>query len=90
MATTVNFDTYILGGLQVHVKAEMAPAEPDVGIFSSYIDDFELSVYGKNGKKLKKAWPSLYTKIGEYDMERLNEKAHEALIDLRWQEYEGE
>jgi len=89
MGTTVNFDTYILGGLQVHVKATMAPAEPDVGIFSSYIDDFEMSVYNKKGK-LRPAWSVLYTKIGDYDMERLNEKAQEAMAGLRDREYERE
>lgn len=36
------FQTTILGGLPVEVTANIAPAEPDVGINYPYAEDFEL------------------------------------------------
>ena len=45
-------DITILGGLSVRVKAWVQPAEPDVGIFSAYVEDFQITdVYGPRGRK---------------------------------------
>lgn len=38
----VEFETSILGGLPVIVRAKILPAEPDVGIFSRWVDDFDI------------------------------------------------
>ena len=92
MGTKIDFDMTNLGGLSVHVEATMTPAEPDVGIFSSYIDDYELFVYGpeRGGKprKLKKAWKSLYARVNEKEMELLDEKAHEAFAESKNYDYD--
>ena len=92
MGTKIDFDMMILGGLSVHVEATMAPAEPDVGIMHSYVDDYELFVYGpeRGGKprKLKKAWKSLYALVNEKEMELLDEKAHEALAESKAYDYD--
>ena len=41
-------DTTILGGLSVTVELSIARAEPDVGIFSDYVEDWHIvSVCGK-------------------------------------------
>lgn len=41
----------ILGGLLVDVEFTVAPAEPDVGIMSEYVDWYE--IVGVNGKRKK-------------------------------------
>lgn len=47
----MEFETTILGGLPVLVKFTMCPAEPDVGILSEYVDEYELCSV-KTGKPL--------------------------------------
>lgn len=46
----MRLDTTILGGLPVTVEFSIAPAEPDVGIFDSYVDDWSIVAVG-NGKR---------------------------------------
>lgn len=41
----------VLGGLNVDVAFSVAPAEPDVGIFSPYVDNWQ--IVGVNGKRKK-------------------------------------
>lgn len=73
-------DITILGGLQVRVKAWAQPAEPDVGIFSSYIEDFKITdIYGKRGRKpYKGKW--LDKRIDRAEHERICEAIAEAEI----------
>jgi len=90
MGTKIDFDMMILGGLSVHVKATMAPAEPDVGILHSYIDDYELFVYGKGGRRMKKAWRSLYLQIDTNvrEREQMEIAAQEALTESAAYDYD--
>lgn len=74
-------DIRILGGLPVTIEYDVQPAEPDVGIFSAYVDDW--SIVAINGRSVKKCnW--LNKRIdetpGEHDriMEELNEAAGDA------------
>lgn len=47
-------DIIILGGLSVTVNYWSQPAEPDVGIFNSWVEDFEIThVRRKDGKWAK-------------------------------------
>mgnify|MGYP000924751156 CR=1 FL=1 len=71
-------DITILGGLQVRVKAWAQRAEPDVGIFSDYIEDFEITdVYGSRGRKpYKGKW--LDKRIDRAEHERICEAIAEA------------
>lgn len=41
----------VLGGLTVDVAFSVAPAEPDVGIFSPYVHEWQ--IVGVNGKRKK-------------------------------------
>lgn len=73
-------ETTVLGGLPVTVEYTVQGAEPDVGIMSSYVDDWYIVAI--NGRTVKKCdW--LYKRIdatpGERDklVEALNEAACE-------------
>ena len=46
-------ETTVLGGLPVEVDFAVYPAEPDVGIFSPYADDFKIVAVGGKPKKQK-------------------------------------
>lgn len=54
-------DVTVLGGLPVTVEFWIAPAEPDVGISSDYLDDWH--VIAINGVKCKKTPEWLHKKI---------------------------
>lgn len=43
-------DTTILGGLPVTVEISIAERDPDVGIFSDYVEDWQITAVG-NGKR---------------------------------------
>ena len=62
-------ETTVLGGLLIEVDFSVYPAEPDVGIFSPYADDFKIVAVGGKPKKQKHlAW--LYDRIekaGEWE-----------------------
>lgn len=73
-------DTTVLGGLPVTIEYDVQGAEPDVGIMSSYVDDWWIVAI--NGRAVKKCdW--LYRRIdatkGESDRIRdeLNELEHD-------------
>jgi len=51
----------VLGGLPVTVEFEMAGADPDVGIMSSYCDGWHVTHIA--GRKVKKAPQWLYNRI---------------------------
>jgi len=77
-------DMTVLGGLPVTIEYDINSAEPDVGIFSAWVDDW--SIVAINGRPVKKCdW--LYRRIdatpGESDriVEALNEAAGEADYD---------
>lgn len=77
-------ETTVLGGLPVTVEYTVAPSEPDVGIFSSYVDDW--CIVAINGRSVKKCdW--LHRRIdatpGERDklLEAMNEDAGEHDFD---------
>lgn len=68
MTTIVTIDSTILGGLPCTIIGEIAPAEPDVGIFSEYVYDFEVQ------------WPSGHTisekvlcRVKESEWDRIRE-----------------
>ena len=82
----IRLDTTILGGLPVTVELSIAPRDPDVGIFSDYIEYWQITSVG-NGKrnttkdaqrfhamlekKVRKAEPDFETRL----MEEYNEQA---------------
>ena len=74
-------DTTVFNGFPITVKFEIHKPEPDVGIFSHYIDDFEIVRIGN--KKVKKYPSWLYDKIEKSpcEKEKLIEKLMEAGSD---------
>ena len=73
-------ETTVLGGLPVTIEYDVQGAEPDVGIMSSYVDDWWIVAI--NGRAVKKCdW--LYRRIdatkGESDRigDELNELEHD-------------
>ena len=70
MASTFITNITVLGGLPVTVKARIADAEPDVGIFDAWVDDWE--VVAINGRKLKSAkhadW--IYRRMSQDDQQQ--------------------
>ena len=44
-------DTTILGGLPVTVRFTIAKAEPDIGIFYPYVDDWHIAYIGSRPLK---------------------------------------
>jgi len=81
MTTRVEIDTTILNGLPVHVVCHIAPSDPSVGIFSQYLDDFDLYTINKKTKKLTPAGKWLYDKVTEDDCIRFVTEALEKLWD---------
>ena len=71
----------ILGGLPVTVSYTIQGPEPDVGINSSWVEDFEITHIA--GRKVKRAsnaaW--LYTKLDK------DPKAYDAMIEAIYQSW---
>jgi hypothetical protein len=64
----------VLGGLSVDISFSVAPAEPDVGIMSSYVDEW--SIVGINGKA-KKNTDWIMKRLTAADEERILEACNE-------------
>ncbi len=75
MSTPIEIETTILGGLPVIVKAQIAPAEPDVGIMYSYPEDVQIFWIGK---KLREIPQSVYDRISEKGNKLLDEQLMES------------
>ena len=75
MTTTqdVQFTGFIKGGLPVRVVATIAPAEPDVGLFESWVDDWEF-YWLKGGPVPQK----IIDQIGQHEWDTLEEEALKA------------
>lgn len=67
-------DVRILGGFPVRATGYVQPAEPDVGIFSAYVEDISFTVKGKPA-------PWLEEKMTPKDWEKLEEDLTEAMYD---------
>jgi hypothetical protein len=73
-------DISIFGGLPVTVTYTIQGPEPDVGITSSWVEEFEIThIAGRKVKGSRAAW--LYTKL---DKDR---KAYDAAIDAIYQDW---
>ena len=53
---TRTLDIRAFGGLPLSVKVQIAPAEPDVGIFHSYVDDWDIVAIGHRPVKTSPKW----------------------------------
>ena len=51
---TLSFDTTVRGGMPVEVNFEIGQPEPDVGIFTPYVEDVWLEIKGKRAIWLEK------------------------------------
>lgn len=73
-------ETTVLGGLPITVEYTVAPAEPDVGIMSHYVDEWYVTAIA--GRPVKKCdW--LYRRIKENGDESIVEEAcNDAANDL--------
>lgn len=72
----VEFETRILGGLPVIVRAKILPAEPDVGIFSRWVDDFDIFWPRKPYKSIP---DKVYNRISSRELDNIREEALEHL-----------
>lgn len=68
------FETTILGGLPVLVRAEVLPPDPEVGIFGAYAE--ELEIYWPKGKTM--LTDKVLNRLGEDDWEVLRGEAVDA------------
>lgn len=72
-------DIRILGGLPVTVAYSVQPAEPDVGIFSDYVDDWYIVAVNGRTPKTKKgrefAW--IYARLSKKDEEAIVEELND-------------
>lgn len=66
-------ETTVFGGLPITVEYSVAGAEPDVGIMSGYVDDWEIIAVGNRLCKKPPQW--LYRKLDA------NPKEREKLVD---------
>ena len=85
MTYIVEEEITVLGGLPVVCKAWFSPAEPDVGIFQTYMSDYELYwVPSKNGK-LHNVPTSIYDRVesSKYGLEEIEEQLYAAGEELR-------
>lgn len=73
-------ETTVLGGLPVTIEYTVAPAEPDVGIPSAYVDEWYVTAI--NGRTVKKCdW--LYRRMKENgDMSIVEEECNDAASEL--------
>lgn len=69
----IQFETTILGGLPVVVKAAIMSPDPEVGIFRSYLEEYEL--YWLKGGEVPR---SIYDRITPAEFETLQEDALDA------------
>ncbi len=74
---SIEFDTTVLGGLPVTVEATFAGADPDVGIFSAYVDEWE--IVAVNGRYCKKSPEWIYKRLTDKDEESIQEEAYDYL-----------
>lgn len=73
-------DLRILGGLPVTVEFTVAPAEPDVGIFSAYVDDWWITAI--NGRPVKNcAWLDRRIDATKGEEERIREALNDHTDD---------
>lgn len=72
-------DIRILGGLPVTVAYSVQPAEPDVGIFSAYVDDWYIVAVNGRVQKTKKgkAFDWIYSRLTKKDEEAIIEELNE-------------
>jgi hypothetical protein len=56
-------DTTILGGLPVTVEIAIARAEPDVGIFSDYVEDWSIETVGYKRRNPKHSDKAFHKKL---------------------------
>lgn len=78
-------ETRVLGGLPVTVGFNIQPAEPDVGIFSAYVDEWWIEEV--NGRPIKKDdWIRNRIKPGE-EAALLEELAEQAGEDDYYEDY---
>ena len=76
MYQQVEFDTHILGGLPVTVRADVCPPESDVGIDHSYAANLEF--FWGTGKSYRPLPQSMYNKLSARDWDLLEEEALDA------------
>ena len=90
MATKIEFETTILGGMPVLVRASIAPREPDVGIFGEYVDEYELFFIPHRGRKPGPLPDKMLKRMNGVQDELLREKIMEEFTeDQRDGGYDG-
>ena len=73
-------DITVLGGLPVTIEYTIAPAEPDVGIMSSYVDDWYIVAI--NGRSVKKCdWLDRRIAATKGEIDRIREELDEYAQD---------
>lgn len=76
--TTIYCDVHVLGGLLLDCTAELAPPEPDVGIFNWWLDDFALFWHTGNRYKRREVPQKIYDRLTEDDKEAIRLAALDA------------
>jgi len=76
MAYTVEEEITVLGGLPVVCKAWFSLAEPDVGIWYTYMTDYELYWLPSKNGKLKSVPTSIYDRVeaSKYGLKEIEEQ----------------
>lgn len=74
-------DTTVLGGLLVTIGFTVQPAEPDVGIFSEYVDDWWIEAIAGRPVRRKEKTDWIDRRMTAKDREALVEELAEAGSD---------
>ncbi len=77
MSTPIEMETTILGGLPVRVRANIQPAERDVGIFLPWPEDIQIFWVGGNPIQDYEVPQAVYDRISEKESDLLNEQIME-------------
>ena len=79
MSTSIEIETTILSGLPVIVKAQIAPAEPDVGLMFPCPEDIQIfwPRLKRELKKLSEVPQSIYDRMSQRDNDLLHEQIME-------------
>ena len=79
----VEFETTILGGMPVLVKASIAPREPDVGLMYEYVDEYEIFFVPRLGRKPDPIPQRVLDRMNGVEDDLLQEKIMEEWAEAR-------
>ena len=84
MQTTVT----VLGGLEINVEFKPCRAEPDVGLMSDYVEEWEIVEIAGRPLRKKESADWIYKRLSKRDETAIEEAIYAAMDDARNDYYE--